>query len=79
MPREDRGHRAQLLGDLEAGGAPAGMSSYLIEEVLPAGEIVRSIVREAIETLRTVAGYAPIPLPFPVREGRSDAALADQG
>lgn len=50
-------HTPQMLGLLENGSAPAGMSSYLVEDVLPAGEIVRTVVRDAIEVLRQMAGY----------------------
>jgi enoyl-[acyl-carrier protein] reductase II len=47
----------QMRGDLDAGTLTAGTSSYLIEEVLPAGEIVREVVREAITVLGRCSAY----------------------
>lgn len=43
--------RARYDGEIEEGGAPAGQSSGLITETLPAGEIVRRIAAEATEVL----------------------------
>ena len=42
------------MGDVENGVLPAGQSSGLIKEVLPAGEVVRRTVEEAVEVLRRV-------------------------
>ena len=46
--------RGRLMGDVENGVLPAGQSSGLIKEVLPAGEVVRRTVEEAVEVLRRV-------------------------
>jgi enoyl-[acyl-carrier protein] reductase II len=43
--------RARYDGEIEEGGAPAGQSSGLITETLPAGEIVRLVAVEAAEVL----------------------------
>ena len=47
--------RGRRQGDVENGVLPAGQSSGLIEEVLPAGEIVRRTVDGAAEILSRVA------------------------
>jgi NAD(P)H-dependent flavin oxidoreductase YrpB (nitropropane dioxygenase family) len=51
------GGDAQMDGDLEAGVLTVGMSSYLIDDIQPAGEIVRSVVRQAITTLGEATRY----------------------
>jgi len=43
---------AQMDGDLTAGPLTAGTSSYLIEDVLPAAQIVHDIVQEAARVLK---------------------------
>jgi enoyl-[acyl-carrier protein] reductase II len=50
-------HATQMLGDLEAGTFTAGMSSYLVDDVLPAGEIVRRVVEEAVAVLGQTSSY----------------------
>lgn len=55
----DASRRGRLEGDVENGVLPAGQSAGLIREVSSAGEVVRSIVREAgevIERLGAVRG-----------------------
>ena len=44
--------RGRLKGDVDNGVLPAGQSAGLIEEVLPAGEVVRRTVDEAAEVLQ---------------------------
>jgi len=48
---------AQMDGNLEAGMLTVGMSSYLVDDVRPAGEIVRAVVREAVQILGVAATY----------------------
>lgn len=59
IPAEQRVRSAdaQMDGDLEAGMLTVGMSSYLIDDIRPAGEIVRAVVREAVQTLGAAAAY----------------------
>lgn len=46
---------AMLYGEMERGFAPAGQISGGIHEVVPAGELVRSIIEEGREVLRSLA------------------------
>lgn len=48
---------AQMDGNLEAGMLSAGMSSYLIDDIRPAGDIVRSVVAEAVQLLGKAVDY----------------------
>ena len=59
IPAEQRVRSAdaQMDGNLEAGMLTVGMSSYLIDDVRPAGEIVRAVVREAVQMLGAGAAY----------------------
>jgi enoyl-[acyl-carrier protein] reductase II len=47
----NRAWTAQVAGDMENGDAYAGTSAGLIQEVIPAGEIIRKIMREYRETV----------------------------
>ena len=42
-----------IHGELEYGAALAGQSSGLVKEIKPAGEIIRDIIAEAGQLLRT--------------------------
>lgn len=46
-----RGKEAQISGDLDGGLFSVGQSVGLVNEILPAGEIVRVIVAQALETI----------------------------
>ena len=46
---------AMLHGEMERGFAPAGQISGAIRDITPAGEVVRAIIREAEEVLRSLA------------------------
>ncbi len=46
---------AMLHGEMERGFAPAGQISGAIHAVTPAGEVVRAIIREAEDVLRSLA------------------------
>lgn len=48
---------AQMDGNLEAGMLTVGTSSYLIDDIRPAGDIVRTVVREAVQLLGAAAMY----------------------
>jgi enoyl-[acyl-carrier protein] reductase II len=48
--------KARYEGKVEEGGLPAGQISGLIKSVRPAGEIVRSIMAEAVEVLENGLG-----------------------
>ncbi len=50
-----RGKEAQLAGDLQGGLFSVGQAVGLVKEILPAGEIVERIAREAIETMEGLA------------------------
>lgn len=56
------GHAAsdagRLQGDVENGVLPAGQSSGMIREVVPAGEVVRRTVAEALVALGRMQAYA---------------------
>jgi enoyl-[acyl-carrier protein] reductase II len=47
----NRAWTAQVAGDMENGDAYAGTSAGLIQEIIPAGEIIRKIMREYRETV----------------------------
>lgn len=48
--------RAELVGDIEAMSMWAGQSVGVINDIRPAGEVVRSLAEEAASVLRAVAG-----------------------
>jgi enoyl-[acyl-carrier protein] reductase II len=50
--------RGRLEGDVEMGVLPAGQSCGLIHDVMPAGEVVRTVVREALEAMERMRGWA---------------------
>jgi enoyl-[acyl-carrier protein] reductase II len=47
----NRAWMAQVAGDMENGDAYAGTSAGLIQEIIPAGEVIRKIMREYRETV----------------------------
>jgi enoyl-[acyl-carrier protein] reductase II len=47
----NRAWKAQILGDIEIGDAYAGTSAGLIQEIIPAGEVIRKIMGEYQETV----------------------------
>lgn len=49
--------RGRLEGDAEGGVLPAGQSAGLIGEVVPAGKVVRQIVRDAREAIAAASRY----------------------
>jgi enoyl-[acyl-carrier protein] reductase II len=60
---EGRPRRGMFEGDLDEGELEVGMGLGLVRDVLPAGEVVRRLVSECLDTL------ARLPRPAPAAEG----------